>query len=48
MEIVRFTAEYYSDNLDVINVERSITTNFHDDYTPTIKKEDGLATVEKV
>ena len=25
--------EYYSDNLDVINIERS-ATNFHDDYTP--------------
>ena len=40
--------EYYSDNLDVTNVDRS-ATNFHDDYTPMwIKKEDGLATVEKV
>jgi len=40
--------EYYSDNIDVTKVQRSVT-NFHDDYTPHwVKKDDGLADVNKV
>ncbi len=40
--------EYFSDNYDVVNIQRS-PTNFHDNYTPHwIRQDDGLADVVTV